>query len=749
MNDLVGTYSKLREAGFELEAEKFWPVIAPVVRDRHVSGSQHALVEMWRSASVEFLPELDVHLAKALSSLPFSLEQRMAIVSQFQRLPDSRAVIAAAEKLTDAVGQGTLSPDDLAVLIRAGSQSTVLHGLRDRAEAALLQRNDGISTVCAVELLSCVSIGDPLWRTIRQQLLKAKDLKVALTLKVLRFMKNDDGKDARVRTHISTTFIRLLLTKQQFVKSIRRDLVTRNNEICDIWLREVAKEAAQFGPKLLGIFVHLGEVKPVKTEGEVSQYLGQIGKQLEASDSNPSAWTLPDLCNALDAMQTHRVVLPKTVAQLAKHVLNVHTQATEKCATEAAGSGGTAASDTNLGTVQKLMVSFWSKTHFLGVPDNDVTVAIKTFSGPGGGCRIDDADMMQCIVEVSKVDDEDAVTIWEGLIGRFRNEIERMKLVDIVKAMNSDSEVWVRELANEAERRFVGNDQTVIVTTLRRGSDFDDLVNMLSRLQGQDASCKKFGALVPKATQLLVNSMLSVVSSERQQGGERLAAATRLFAKAPLDDDRVTLESCVRCVHELGSENLKLPVVGNISFYLASMARGVLSFDVSARLWQMLGDAVAREEGDARTLPHALGARIWAFCLATQNARVTPSVATALRMLPNTHFVDELVRVMEKKWFFELSRDGCNVASLRATKALLTNEDSLDNYTIPGTPYVTDVALASLKVAIIVPRKQHRVGNELSGEGVLMERTLEILGWRTFWLWPGTSITLESLNVSP
>ena len=184
-------------------------------------------------------------------------------------------------------------------------------GLRDRAEAALLQRNDGISTVCAVELLSCVSIGDPLWRawvlsssskrfcnqladlhlsrsipstqgTIRQQLLKAKDLKVALTLKVLRFMKNDDGKDARVRTHISTTFIRLLLTKQQFVKSIRRDLVTRNNEICDIWLREVAKEAAQFGPKLLGIFVHLGEVKPVKTEGEVSQYLGQIGKTIRS-----------------------------------------------------------------------------------------------------------------------------------------------------------------------------------------------------------------------------------------------------------------------------------------------------------------------------------------------------------------------------------------------------------------------------------------------------------------------------------
>merc|ERR1712196_486483 len=119
-------------------------------------------------------------------------------------------------------------------------------------------------------------------------------------------------------------------------------------------------------------------------------------------------------------------------------------------------------------------------------------------------------------------------------------------------------------------------------------------------------------------------------------------------------------------------------------------------------------------------------ARLWAFCLAAKNLS-TDSTACALRLAPAAPLVEAFLRDVEAKPSskFRLEQNsgilGTVVPISMALSRVVDSELVEENFIIPGTPYIADLAVPARQVVLLVPRTGHSIhadaGWRLSGEG--------------------------------
>eukprot|EP00929_Paragymnodinium_shiwhaense_P061345 TRINITY_DN30630_c0_g1_i1.p1 TRINITY_DN30630_c0_g1~~TRINITY_DN30630_c0_g1_i1.p1 ORF type:complete len:1048 (+),score=345.13 TRINITY_DN30630_c0_g1_i1:86-3145(+) len=434
--------------------------------------------------------------------------------------------------------------------------------------------------------------------------------------------------------------------------------------------------------------------------------------------------------------------------------------------------------------VQRLMISFWVRTGHLKMQNERVTDTILRFLKDRDTCRIRPKDFMPLLAEVSALQSEEAKKVHEGLLEQLHARLSELpddSLVEMVDAASSSEETRGK-LLSEVGRRLAqlpaASDASEVPTSAKRVDELNGLLERWSRWswstdgaaardegdtaqEEEDASDDGFCADAADAVTAALPSALQEAGS---QGHRRLtssasALSTLLAANAerPLRTD--ILRRCLHTCVPAGEAPTDAGAASELAFAFASLHGGMLPFDTSARLWHSTASALSSSasrrpaaEGPVSsasrqafaTMNEQQQAKLWAFGLAARHLSTRPTLVS-LQLQPGAPRVEaalEELNTYQRQARLWLSKERRSVEVAGALKELLPEAIHMGHceagFVVPGTPYQADFGFEAKKLLLLVARPEHRGPGRcrLSGQGLLLQRTLGAMGWRVAWLWP-------------
>lgn len=404
-----------------------------------------------------------------------------------------------------------------------------------------------------------------------------------------------------------------------------------------------------------------------------------------------------------------------------------------------------------LGEIQRLLVSFWAKLNSLGLVDESLTDAAKSVCSPTKDCQIEAKFLASCDAELSSSEGEAAADLRSGLAAHFTKSLPGLpsnELFEIASCV-------VTPAMQNAIATEICNRQTLEnggMSILEGGVEFDAMVSFLANagMQSSRAHGEVSVELVDRIVQLVCDSLMPVLSGDLSSAQRRLVATTKACSSFGLPDkSRQLLRWSVHNVAE--SQKLwRLEDAVELSFSMACLHGGELPLDVTLRLWHLAGGAI--DQLDSSNLSQRQLAKLWSFLLAARQLSSTTTLAS-LRLAPNAAALETLLVNKDKLHMvgFELANNSASasaevsdptslIGQLRATlPAALPAENCEERFHVSGTPYIADFGFEHLRTLLVIPRADHvssLAGKQIGGQGLLMERTLETLGWRICWMWP-------------
>eukprot|EP00927_Polykrikos_kofoidii_P040676 TRINITY_DN34722_c0_g1_i1.p1 TRINITY_DN34722_c0_g1~~TRINITY_DN34722_c0_g1_i1.p1 ORF type:complete len:974 (+),score=177.84 TRINITY_DN34722_c0_g1_i1:65-2923(+) len=674
------------------------------------------------------------------------------------------------------------------------------------AALELVQRDGDLATAELCGLLRAINRSDDvLWPKVRKQLLLKKDFSASQALTILRFVQSEDNvadSDSSLAGLAAKRLQKLLDTQAHSglvaLVSKSLDVILGHVATCRSLLNAAVKLRQDLFPAVLwGLFVRAGDVGLLNAHKSLHPRLQGIGQILEKHGVQRQRMPLRELLDAAKAMQRNKIVLHESLSQMAQQFVDVHNEVLKRLSNDEAPKDPEAANTNWLGEVQYLLVSFWVQHRLLGAePKQALSRVAEEIVAPGGNCQIKGSQLVEVISDLQKIQDDEALQLLSSVNGHFVATFPQLSndmLLEIADGVISAD--IQRSLIAEVRRRLVGtstkkNPGNWVVNAVK-GSHFDQHLSMLSRCvswsqaattaaapQKEDEGCDDVTQHLADVVSL---SLSGVLRKEPEDAVRRLTTTVTTFvplsslgSQAPLVS--VPMRELRGGLQQQALTSTQKPgVVAELAFGFAAFYGGAMPLDIVLRLWRFAGSALASrnetgavadntsaEDGPYPLTPMRV-AKLWAFCLAAKHL-TTPSAVAAMRMTPEAHGLEEALTqlaIRPGKARFEFREPNqlasATVGALReALLELAPAEPREDMYLVPGTPYVAHVALEGPRLLVVVPRADHLVaiGDTLSlnGAGIMMQRTLEALGWRLLWTWPdrseegSTSVAVGSLR---
>ncbi|CAK0908694.1 unnamed protein product [Prorocentrum cordatum] len=472
---------------------------------------------------------------------------------------------------------------------------------------------------------------------------------------------------------------------------------------------------------------------------------------------------MPDM---IRAMGSNGVVLEQCLSQMTRRfidMLNATKQQTsdgspapdgafgeEDPLTEAPPEGQSTPLRANLlGEVQGLMLSYWIQLRALPVDDPELTSTVLSFCSAGGDCRMEPAALARAVAELGPAAaGSEAAAVQGGLVGHLTEQLPRMRRRELVRVAMAARSVAIWHAVTAEVRSWLLRDGVATISMLRQGQDIDDLLAILAHSLAWSQHAPQGGAaasgegeraatrdLLQRIMHLAVDSLEHVSHKEPELARRRLVATVNTLSAF---EQGVPLGSLSRCLHEQATAGPAWDAASavEVAYSFSALHGGEMPFDVVARLWRLVGGALAEAEAE---LSDAELAKFWAFALAAMHLS-TRSALAALRLAPEGPSVESYLlwkRLAKGQVRFDLAREQQAVGSVASLRAglpqALPGEVCLEQHAVQGSPYVADFALEGRKAVLVVPRSVHQAADRdgaLSGPGRLMQRTLEALGWR-------------------
>lgn len=808
---LSRTYNQLCRMNLRKEAEEVWSTVHSRVVAGKMADPRE-LLGVWSVAPEEHLAELDAPLAKAMGTREPLTWQLISAFSRVAERPHSKTVLWCSQRLEAQLQD--LASEDLAMVLsmlrRPGAEGGLPEALRKLAREAkveLVSRDGALEPAQLVMLLESVEgHDDELWPMLRRQLLARKeDLTARQILEACSFLHRLPmaGHDAEINLFKALTAqLRRLLHNRsdpalvglmvRYLDALASDLPT-----CQSVLNAAVRMKRDLYPAVLWkVFLSSSEADLVGQHPALQSRLQNIGEVLEqkAVKNMP----LSEMRQAAAAMRRNNVPLPKSAEEMARHFLEVLERSKE-----AAGNADTAAKadesggeTTNwVGESQRFLVGFWADTKALGITTSaDLAEAISAFSSPGERCKIEAQGLVECAEDLGALvaEDAQATEIQKGLISHLEKQLPSLGQRPLVQAANqattiSLQEVLIREIGRRFQQGKVAEtaDAAESAFAVKNGADLEDLISLLERFalwrsEGSEAAAS--ADIVLRSMDLAAEALPGFMDQEPELAHDRLLAVVKVFASLG-GHGEAHIAQLTRALHRLSVPRLGLDgaaaarpgtpaTAAGLAYGYAALHGGAPPLDVAARLWRLSGsalEAAAHAEGHKRIGPEALvaaigsgagntaAAELWTFGL-TMRHLASASALSGLRLLPEAEALEACLQHLERRpeaarFSLEQEVDASRmVARLRSAlpQVVAAGEPLEERFAVPGTPFVSDMALTGRGVLLLVPRSMHRAPDGgVSARGRLMERVLEACGWQLCWVWPEAHGGLESEEPMP
>jgi len=740
--DLSLAYNTLSHMNLSVEVAEVWPLIASRLQAGTMKDPRE-LMGVWTVAPEEHMQSLDVPLARALGAAAdkLAIPQLLSCIARAGTRPGSEAVRWSAGELGRRLSD--LASEDLAAIVAhldtrppAGAIGE-FDGLVAKAKAELVSRDGALEAHHLVRLLGSIKRrDDELWIMVRKQLLTRKNLSAPQILEVCRLLHSfPDGAKSeasvfgfvakQLRTHLSTRADPPLVT----LVARNLDVLICDYDTCQDLLNAAVRLRQDLYPGALWkLFLCASDVDLVGRHPALQNRLQKIGDVLE--QHLIGEMTLSEMTGIVVAMRRNNTVLKKSASQMTKRFMEVlrtvEEQASGAAAPEVPGEAAKSIVGSAEGTgknwlaeVQRLLLGYWTQLRILGLDEPQLLEAVRSMGVVADGCQLDAKALADVVGALAAAPSEDAEAgaIRESLVALVVAKVPSLSqrtLLEIADITASDA---VRgAVVSEVNRRLSGGTSAGVVTSvssLRRGEDFDNLATFLLRwpawssvapplegdVDGGEPSGPS-GPLVARAQELVAGSLPRIMEKEPSEAARRLSDALRvLMANSPGSD--ASLASLRQSLHLLSRmeargqiEPPKAPLAADLAFGFCVLYRGALPFDVSARLWRLVGSAFAGSAagggssssssgggsgsvGGSRgsATGHASGALAAAVDVAVGAGRASelwvfghtvrylssPSVLAALRLMPQAPVLEACLARFEHKpakLHFHLLQDG-------------------------------------------------------------------------------------------